>query len=205
MSKEEQSKNPEEEGQSADDKAHFNLSVSADRDRFLRRTCPSCGLDFKTEIDPADLEWALSSQIRHFGLEIGEGPSSVASAPPPDKLRCPYCQHEADGREMHTAETIEYLKRFVYRNYMLPMVNKMFSGLEDSFGGGGGRGGGGLISISVSFKHERAPLPPRPIHGPEPADMKIVELLCCGRKIKVAERWTDVTLCTYCGAQVALI
>ncbi len=104
---------------------------------------------------------------------------------------------------MHTEETIEYLKRFAYRDYALPMINRMFSDMEDSFGGGS-HSGGGFLSISVSFKHERSPLPPRPIHGPEPADMKIIDFLCCGKKIKVADRWTDVTTCTYCDTQVNL-
>ncbi|MDQ5827716.1 MAG: hypothetical protein M3441_26540, partial [Chloroflexota bacterium] len=148
MSEEEQIENSDDGRHPADDKIQFNLSISVDRDQFLRRTCPSCGLDFKTEIDPADLEWALSSQIRRFSLEIGEE-ASIEGVSPPDNLHCPYCGHVAEGSEIHTEDTIEYLKRFAYREYMLPMVNRMFSDLEDSLGGGSGRGGGGFISVSV--------------------------------------------------------
>lgn len=191
----------EEESQT-EDKVQFNLSISTDRDHFFRRTCPSCGRDFKTEVDPADLAWALGSQIRRVSLEIGVDSASVADGAPPDNLRCPYCHHIAEASEMHTEETVEYLKRFAYRDYALPMINKMFSELEDSFPGGSS--GGGLFSISVSFKHERSPLPPRPIHGPEPADMKIVDFLCCGKKIKIRDRWEDVSLCSYCGEPVTL-
>ncbi len=205
MSEEDQIENfdSDEDRQSADDNVRFNLSISTDRDHFLRRTCPSCGRDFKTGIDQADIVWALSSQIRRYSLELGEEAASIEGATPPDNLRCPYCQHVAEGSEMHTEETIEYLKRFAYRDYALPMINRMFSELEDSLGSGSS-GGGGFISISVSFKHERLPLPPRPIHGPEPADMKIIDFLCCGNKIKVTDRWMDVSMCTYCGAQVTL-
>jgi hypothetical protein len=46
----------------AENTIQFNLLISPDRDGFLRRTCASCGRNFKTEIDPADFAWALSSQ-----------------------------------------------------------------------------------------------------------------------------------------------
>jgi DNA-directed RNA polymerase subunit RPC12/RpoP len=194
-----------EEQDSSDQQVRFNLEISPDRDHFLRRTCPSCGRDFKTEIDPADLAWALNTQIQRVSDEVGVSPAEIAQEGTPDNLRCPYCQHVAEASEVHTEETIEYLKRFAYRDHALPMINKMFSELEDSFGGGNRGGGGGFFSISISFKHERSVLPPRPIHGPEPADMKVIEFLCCGKKIKVADRWDDVSICTYCGAQVTLV
>jgi hypothetical protein len=192
----------DEEQDSSDSKVRFNVSISTDRDQFLRRTCPSCGLDFKTAIDHADLAWALSAQIKRMGLEIGAVPAGEEAAQ--SQLLCPYCQHSSDASEMHTEETIEYLKRFVYRDYMVPMINKSFSDLEDSIGRGRG-GGGGFISVSVSFKHEPIPIPPRPIHGPEPADMKIVDFLCCGKQIKIADMWMDVNECIYCGTPVALV
>ena len=193
-----------EDQRSTNDNVQFNLSVSTDRDHFFRRTCLSCGRDFKTETDPADLAWALSSQIRRVSLEIGVEPCEIAKQDTQDNLRCPYCQHVAEASEMHTEEMIEYLKRFAYRDYALPLIDKMFSELEDSLGSGS-RGGGRLFSISVSFKHERSLLPPRPIHGPEPADMKIIDFLCCGKKIKVADKWLDVSVCTFCGTPVNLV
>jgi hypothetical protein len=200
-----QSDDQGEDQDASDQQIQFNLSISTDRDHFLRRTCPSCGRDFKTEIDPADLEWALISQIRRVSREIGEEPAEMAGKATQDNLRCPYCQDVAEASEMHTEETIDYLKRFAYRDYAVPKLNEMFSDLEDSIGRGGSSGGGGFLSISISFKHEPIPKPPRPIHGPEPADMKIVEFLCCGKKIKVSDRWMGVTACTFCGTEVALI
>lgn len=196
----------EEEDEAQDSSEHqvrFSLEISTDRDGFLRRTCPSCGRDFKTEIDPSDLSWALNTQIQRVSEEVGVSPAEIAQEGTPDNLRCPYCQHEAESNDMHTEETVEYLKMFAYRDYALPMLDRMFSDLEDSFGDRGG--GGGLISFSISFKHERSPMPPRPIHGPESADMKIVNFLCCGKRIKVADMWDDVGVCTYCGTQVVLV
>ena len=193
----------DEDQDSSERQVQFSLEISTDRDRFLRRTCPSCARDFKTEIDPADLAWALNSQIQRVSEEVGVSPAEIAQEGTPDELRCPYCQHTAEASDMHTEETIEYLKMFAYRDYAMPMIDRMLSDFGDSFGNRGG--GGGLISISISFEHQRRPVPPRPIHGPEPGDMKIINFLCCGKKIKVADRWGDVTLCIYCGTQVALI
>lgn len=196
----------EDEGEdqvSSEHQVRFNLEICTDRDRFLRRTCPSCGRDFKTEVDPADLAWALNTQIQRVSEDVGVSPAEVAQGGTPEELRCPYCRHVAESSDMHTEETVEYLKLFAYRDYAMPLIDRMLSDFADSFGSRGG--GGGLISFSVSFKHERPPVPPRPIHGPEPADMKIINFLCCGKRIKVADRWGDVDACTYCGAQVTLV
>lgn len=196
----------EDEGEDQDSSEHqvrFSLEISTDRDGFLRRACPSCGRGFKTEIDPADLSWALNTQIQRVSEEVGVSPAEIAQEGTPDELRCPYCRHSAEASEMHTEETIEYLKMFAYRDYAMPMIDRMLSDFADSFGSRGG--GGGFISFSVSFEHKRPPTPPRPIHGPEPADMKIINFLCCGKKLKVADRWDDVSACIFCGTRVALV
>ena len=103
---------------------------------------------------------------------------------------------------MLTEETMTYLKRIVYREYVLPQLNRMFAGLADSFGGS--KRSGGLFSVSIEFNHSRAILPVRPIHGPEPSDMKIVTFLCCKKKIKLSEHWSDVPSCSFCGTRVLL-
>lgn len=179
----------------------FAASISTDRDGFYRRACSSCGREFKTEVDPSDLQWALAAQCRRMGLEVG---GDDGEETPPSTIWCPFCSHEDASSEMHTEGTIEYLKRLVYREYVLPQINRLFSGLEDSTRGGSSSKGG-FLSISLEFKHSRMPLPPRPIHGPEPGDLKIVEFLCCGKRIKVSELWMDIPVCTYCATPVAVI
>lgn len=176
----------------------FSASLSTDRDGFFRRACPSCGREFKTQVDPSDLQWALAAQCRRMGLEVGG--TSDDDEPPP--LRCPFCGDAAGGSEMHTEATVEYLKRLVYREYVAPQLNRFFSGLEDSFGRG--RSSGGFLSISLEFHHSRSLLPVRPIHGPEAPDLKIVEFLCCGKRIKVSDRWVDIRTCTFCSTDVVL-
>lgn len=178
----------------------FGVSISTDRDGFLRRACDECGLEFKTESDAADIQWALAAQCQRMGLEVGARDSESA---PAGSLTCPFCKHEAAGAEMHTTETVEYLRRLVYRDYVLPQINKTFSDLEDTLGRGSR--GGGLFSISLKFTHERAPLPARPIHGPEGPDMKIVAFLCCGKRIKVPSAWCAIDECVYCKTAVRLV
>lgn len=177
----------------------FSVSLQVDRDGFLRRSCPSCGRDFKTEVDEAELQWELVSHCRRIGAEIGAVESKERVT---DRLRCPYCGHEDASSEMHTEDTLTYLKRLTLREYVVPQMNKLFSGMQDSFGRGGHSGG--LISVSWEFKHTRETLPPRPMHGPEPADFKIIQFLCCGKKGKIAEGWTQVDNCPYCSTAVRL-
>jgi hypothetical protein len=149
---------------SAGTEVKFAASISTDRDGFYRRACSSCGREFKTEVDPSDLQWALAAQCRRMGLEVGgEGGEETRAS----IIWCPFCSHEDANSEMHTAGTIEYLKRLVYREYVLPQMNRLFSGLEDSIRGGS-RTKGGFLSISLEFKHSRTPLPSRPIMDQSP-------------------------------------
>jgi hypothetical protein len=99
---------------------------------------------------------------------------------------------------MLTTETIEYLHRHIFREVVLPMTKDLFSGLD-----GLGGGSGGFINIKV--EHSRSIDPPRPIHGPEPPDMSIIDFVCCGRRAKVAGRWNRITQCLYCGSPVAVV
>ena len=170
----------------------FTVAISPDRDGFLRQTCPSCGRDFKIQIDPANLQWLLSSYYQRAGLEIGAATNGEHA---PHSVWCPYCSHEDHSNQMVTEETMLYLKRIVYREYVLPQMNQLMSGLEDSCRG----------NKYLKITHSRPVLPVRPIHGPEPPDFKIVTFLCCNKKIKISEHCTDVRVCSFCGTQVVLV
>jgi uncharacterized Zn-finger protein len=174
---------------------HIGLSLSMDKDSFLRRTCPSCGQDFKTETEVADIAWMLAPQIRRMGLEIGEDETQNNSHD--DNLYCPYCGHQTEASNTFTEETVNYIHRHIMREIVLPMTNKAFSGFN-----GINKNTGGLISIN--FEYSRGTLPPRPIHGPEPCDMIEVDFLCCGRKAKVKEGWVSLSTCVFCGKRVEL-
>lgn len=186
----------------AEEQISFSLSISLDRESFFRRACPSCGLEFKTEGNPADFAWALELQLRRVSEEVNVEPASVNEETSNGTLSCPYCQYVAEAKEMHTEETVSYLKRFAMREYALPKLHKMLEDFSDSLGR---MGGGGLISVSITSQYEPPPRPPRPIYGPDAADMIIVQLVCCGKKIKIAEGWTHFSVCPFCETKVTLV
>jgi len=180
---------------------NFNVTVSTDRDGFLRRTCPSCGRDFKTENHQVDLASALTPQIHRIGRELGVLSANTESEEPEDMLCCPYCSHRTEASAMLPEDLFYYFKRLLMRELVIPMLNRTFGELEETFGRSSRSGS----LISIHMEYSRGVLPPRPIHGPEPPDMKIVEFLCCGKRIKVAEQWDGIRACTYCATPILLI
>jgi uncharacterized Zn-finger protein len=186
--------------------SHYSITFSLDRGGFFRRTCPSCGRDFKTEADPSDLAHILQPSFREAGVEIGEvrsGQSEETVTERSSQLHCPYCGHADQSSEMLTLAFSEYMKRYLMREVMLPKINRMFSDLEDTVNRPRSSSGGWL-SIEMSFKHDDSILPPRPISGPEPPDMVVVEMLCCGKRAKILDGWRDLITCPYCGTALAL-
>lgn len=188
------------EEQKDHDVKHYSVTFSLDRGNFFRRACPDCGRHFKTAADPADLVHVLQPAFRQiepdFKAETTAG--QVIEAPSQTILHCPYCGHSAESSEMLTAEFEEYIKRYAYREMVLPKIRKMFSGLADSFGRHGSRSGG-FISFEVRFEASEDILPPRPLAGPEPPDMVRVKMLCCEKHAKILDGWKSSIFCPYCG------
>ncbi|MDQ3636094.1 MAG: hypothetical protein M3405_16560 [Acidobacteriota bacterium] len=193
----------DEEIENNDDSVSLSVSTSADRDLFTRRTCPKCGLDFKISASENDIAWLLNEQIKRQGIE-GKISSEDDLKEEKNNFCCPYCEEIFDSTESFTEETINYAKRIIYREIVLPMLDKTFGGLSDSINNNN-RSSGGFMSISISFEHNRQPKPPRPFHEPEPADMKIVHFLCCDRKAKIMENWVSIKVCIYCQTEIAII
>lgn len=191
-----------ESAEPANEEISFSLTISLDRESFFRRECPSCGLEFKTEGNPADFAWALEMQLRRVSDEVGVDSATVVQEKANALLGCPYCSHKAELAEMHTAETTAYLKRVALREYALPKLHDMLEGFADRIGNR--RSGGGFISVTISANYDRPPLPPRAIYGPDAPDMMVVHFLCCDKKLKVAEGWTNLSSCPYCETEVAI-
>lgn len=182
----------------------FSLTYCLDKDKYFRRMCPSCGREFKTEINEADIAALLQPTFKRIETEIGQELSLQGQEPLGDYLYCPYCEHCDLASEMLTSEFSRYLRRLVMREYVLPMINNTFSDIANSFSGRRSRSSGGMFSIDMTFEHSRSILPPRPIHGPEPPDMIIIEMLCCHKKIKISEKWHHLKRCPYCGVAIIL-
>jgi len=185
-----------------DDVTRFHLTFSLDKDRFFRRSCPSCGRDFKTQADDASLVTSLEPVFRQMGLEIGAAPSENHGIQ--EYLYCPYCEYHAESGDMLTRVFVSYLRRYAMREYILPMVNKSLSSTADAFRKTGKTSPRGMFRLEVTFQYDRPILPPRPISGPEPPDMTIIDLLCCGKKAKILEGWHSLVVCPYCGTKALL-
>ena len=102
-----------------DDVTRFHLTFSLDKDGFFRRSCPSCGRDFKTQVDDAALVTSLEPAFRQMGLEIGSEPSENYGIQ--EYLYCPYCVHYAESGDMLTRVFVSYLRRYAMREYVLPV------------------------------------------------------------------------------------
>lgn len=177
----------------------FHFSYSLDRKNFFRRACPKCGLEFKTKAEPGEIASILQPVFRQMGLEIGESPESDEDR---DEVKsyfiCPYCGEQSEASDFLTQDFNRYLERYVYCEVILPRINGMFEDLADSIGYQ--KSGGGFLSIELSMEFNRSLNPPRPISGPEPPDMKIVDLFCCNKEIKIQESWNCEIYCPYCSS-----
>jgi hypothetical protein len=189
----------EESGQHS---IRIEATMEADRDKFMRRTCPDCGLDFKTLADNNDFAWLLHDQAKRQGY----GRTGNDESPTIREFCCPYCEAVFDRNNSFTEETINYAKRIIYRDVVVPMFNKEFGDMADEINSRSRSGSrGGFISFSVSMKHERIPQPARPINGPDSADMKIIHFLCCDKKAKILESWNLTKLCVFCRTEITFV
>lgn len=182
----------------------FRITFSTDRKGFFRRTCPDCGRDFKTEVHPADFVSTLQPVFDRLEADIGERLEIAGNGDAKEFLYCPYCEHHAESADMLTDSFIAYFKRWIMREYVVPKLNKALEEMAEEFQRHNRSNPRGMFSINLTFTHEQSPLPVRPIDGPDIPDMTVVELLCCGRKVKIDDGWLALKRCPYCGTEITL-
>lgn len=184
-----------------EDVRRYLFTTSLDRGGFFRRECPSCGRYFKTKADPDSIAYILQPAFRQSGIELGETPRERDQHV--EHLYCPYCKHFTETSNMLTPQLVRFLHRYINREFILPQIRRTFSGLEETFGRNRSRSKG-FISINLKFEASNEPLPVRPLSGPEPPDMSLVELLCCNKQIKILSGWMNTINCPYCGGEAVL-
>ena len=176
-----------------DNEIRFKLNVSLDKDRFFRRCCPVCGLEFKTLADPSDISEILSEACRR----IYEEPDDVTTGVSSNNLFCPYCGKVNESSEFLTDETRRYLIQYAKREIVSPAINKLQNEIEKMFGSN--KLSNDFFQSSVSTNRHIKPV--RPISGPEPPDMKSVFFLCCEKRIKILTDWESSIYCIECGKE----
>ena len=78
------------------------------------------------------------------GRRVEHGPGTTA---------LPLLRARGSASEMHTEETVDYLKRLINREIVIPQLNRFTSDLEDRFPSRGHSSG--MFSISLEFNASR--------------------------------------------------
>ncbi len=171
-----------------------HVSIPLDDDNFLRRQCPLCLREFKIYVEDNELNDLVENSVEDFKLEDGK-PDKVGEEEEEKKeeelVTCPYCGQEAPKKEWWTEEQLAYLNIFI-ENIVSELLNENFiKPLKHTFN----NYKKGPISIKFTGKEIEQKTP---WISPETNDMKIFDLPCCNKKIKIDEDWNKDIFCYYC-------
>jgi hypothetical protein len=169
------------------------VSFPLDEEGFFRRECPFCMKEFKVLLTADELNNISQREIESYMIEQNDGVDSEGSDDS-DELEyiCPYCGQTAPAKSWWTQEQIEYLHIFA-RNILADLVNEhlirpmknTFRGQKSSF-------------ISLTFEGNELEKTEAWI-SLEINDMKVFELACCNRRIKINDDHKKLTYCFFCG------
>lgn len=160
------------------------LKLPLDRRGFLRRECATCHRQFKlrwSEQDAVLVMRRLGAELRHVNDD--------EVVPHTVRRTCPYCGAQADGDTWWTEEQRLFLTRKAaalgeeIRFEQLRHVERTLGQNPN------------LTFLPV------APTPFRDAVRPEPDDMRVVPLVCCGEDVKVRDSWTGTIHCPFCSAE----
>ncbi len=157
---------------------------------FFRRECPYCRRQFKVEVNPDDLT-ALAERLLEAYATGDDASSQKAEDDTLEALRCPYCGQQASVDEWWTSEQLAYVQ-VVLENLAADAINKAMRGLKRHARSSRSQ----LVSIKVDVKEMRRK---EPWISPEDGSMRVFDLACCGRRIKVLDDWDDTVYCVFCG------
>lgn len=154
---------------------------------FLRRECPLCIRQFKVLLTEEELR-SSEENGDEFLVEDDPDQAEVAAADDGggDENTCPYCGQVANKNAWWTQEQLDYFAT-IAKNHMAQLINEHLvrptKRMSSSF-----------LKITATEVPESSTFLP-----PETNDMRVVELPCCNRKIKVADDHTGVVHCFFCG------
>lgn len=175
----------------------FRIELPLDSDGFLRRECPLCVRQFKVETQEDDRQSLVQRELEAYLLQ--EGPeirAESADATGTDEKEsepwCPYCGQTAPRDKWWTQEQIAYIHVFAY-NIMAQIVNEqLIRPMKREFSGRRT----GFVSIKFDGKEMEYQ---QPWISPEPDDMTVHALPCCGLRVKLEDDWSQTVYCHQCG------
>ena len=171
----------------------INLSFPLDEDGFFRRECPLCHREFKVLLEKEELTDLAQKVVDFFMLDEKEKEANLSESEPSRiEFFCPYCGQRAPANSWWTQEQLAYV-RTVTKNILAKIVNEnLIRSLKRAFQ----RSSSGKGSVWFQGKEIEQQ---EPWISPEVNDMKIFNLPCCRRKIKIEEKWQGTVYCFFCG------
>ena len=160
------------------------LRLPQDSAGFVRRECPYCHKQFKTRPFPTDglsVQRYLEKQLPH------ENPHELERPAPPNL--CLYCGKAAPPEAWLTVEQRSFLKR-IAGEYARELRYTQLTYVEQT--------------LAFNPRPTFVAIPPTSGYAvmlPEPDDLQLLPLLCCGEEAKGSELWAHQVFCPRCGAR----
>ncbi|HYA41731.1 MAG TPA: hypothetical protein VEF34_10530 [Syntrophobacteraceae bacterium] len=171
----------------------MNVPFPLDDEGFFRRECPFCFREFKIKLKEDELSDLAQGVSSTFMVDSEPEPSSEDTEDQAADFFCPYCGQSSAAGTWWTQEQLAYIQVHT-KNIVAKIVNENFIGpLKRNFGQ---NRSGGLISIKVTAKELEQT---EPWIAPEANDMKVFDLECCQRSLKIDEAWRGTVHCFFCG------
>ena len=166
----------------------LKISIPLDGENFLRRECPHCVREFKIQMSPEDLKDHAEKGVESF---LTDDDNQKNDADEDTKFFCPYCGQEAPAKHWWTQEQLSYMRVYA-KNIMAKIVNEqLIKPMNRNFNKSSG-------PISISFKGSEMKYED-PWISDEVNDMRVFDLRCCNKELKIIEDWRKNVFCFYCG------
>lgn len=150
----------------------LNVNVPLDDDRFMRRQCPYCNMQFKKYMPENE--------------SVAEETEDKTKDEMASELYCPYCGQTAAHDEWWTSEQVQYFKDVATQKVIEPTLDNFSKTVKNL--------GGDLLDIHVDASQKANP---RILS--EANDMRRCELMCCKISLKIEEDWKKQIYCILCG------
>ncbi|MHB9129721.1 MAG: hypothetical protein ACYDBB_01355 [Armatimonadota bacterium] len=125
---------------------------------------------------------------RQFKVPVGETLDTIPDNDETQEFYCPYCAQQSRGGTWWTQEQVDYIHD-VQQNAMNGLLNEHFvRPLQRA------NRSNSCVKITANELPEKDSWLPVDAN-----DMKLFNLPCCEKSLKVAEDWTDKIVCHYCG------
>lgn len=172
-----------------DERLQLSITLPLDPHQCGRLRCPHCGLDFKVDLSGQLQDDLLAAEVSRIMQQSGLKSDSDDPNDSVQSLICVYCAHRTRAQEFVHDEHSEYIQHLLLREYIEPMMHRMFDSTL-----------GDLRSTKyMKFETWSSPRSPRPIAGPESGDMVRIRCLSCRTLFKVVPYWRGDVHCTECG------